>query len=189
MKFVRAWPIIFFVIFVGIFLLFNNSGLKQNKIPQSFPTNNQDLSVRKNAVVSRVVDGDTIEVLVQGKEDTVRLIGINAPETVDPKKKSAQCFGKEASDKAKEILTGKMITLKSDPTQADRDEYGRLLRYVFLQDGTNFDEFMISEGYAYEYTFKGNPYKYQSAFKDAEGKAKENNKGLWGDNVCKSSRR
>lgn len=130
-----------------------------------------------------VVDGDTIRVLIDSKEDTVRLIGIDSPEVLD-EKKPVQCFGKEASNKAKEVLTGKIITLESDLTQGDRDEYGRLLRYVFLADGTNFNKFMISEGYAREYTFKGNSYGYQSEFKNAEKEAQKNKKGLWADDIC-----
>jgi len=143
------------------------------------PTISQIHEDKVLAKVTRVVDGDTVKVLIDNKEDTVRLIGIDAPETVDPKK-PVQCFGQEASNEAKEILTGKTVILESDSTQADRDEYGRLLRYIFLEDGTNVDEFMISEGYAREYTFKGNFYKYQSEFIQAQQKAREENKGLWG---------
>jgi micrococcal nuclease len=183
MKNRRIWPLIISAILIGIFVWLNNSSLEQNKVVQSAQTNNPTASVRQTAIVSRVVDGDTIRVLIQGKEDIVRLIGIDAPETVGPVK-PAQCFGKEASDKAKEILTNKTVILESDPTQGDRDEYGRLLRYVFLLDGTNFDKFMISEGYAYEYTFKGNSYKYQSEFKNAEKRAFESRRGLWANNAC-----
>jgi len=117
--------------------------------------------------------------LINNKEDTVRLIGIDSPEVLD-ERKPIQCFGKEASNKAKEILTDKAITLESDPTQGDRDEYGRLLRYIFLEDGTNFNEFMLSEGYAREYTFKGSSYEYQLEFIQVQRGAREENKGLWG---------
>jgi micrococcal nuclease len=168
--------LIVFFIWIFTFVALDDYGQKQDKVQQSSVKN--QVSVREAAKVLRVVDGDTIRVLVQGKEDTVRLIGIDAPETIDPKK-SAQCFGKEASEKAKEVLENKTIILESDSTQGDRDEYGRLLRYIFLEDGTNFDKFILREGYAYEYTFKNNPYKYQSEFIQAEKKAKEENKGLW----------
>jgi micrococcal nuclease len=152
---------------------------KQDKAIQVLPAVPQTISVRQTATVSRVVDGDTIKVMIQGKEDTVRLIGMDAPETVNPEK-TTQCFGKESSDKAREILIGKSIILESDSTQGDKDEYGRLLRYIFLLDGTDFDEFMISEGYAYEYTFKNSPYKYRHEFIQAQKKAKKERKGLWG---------
>jgi micrococcal nuclease len=177
-RFGRILPHIFIAILVVIFVLLNDSSLKQNEVTKQSSIN-QKLSTKEAAKVLKVIDGDTIKVSLNNREDTVRLIGIDSPEILD-KNKTVQCFGKEASDKAKEILNGKTIILESDPTQGERDEYGRLLRYVFLEDGTNFDKFMISEGYAREYTFKGNSYKYQSEFIQAEKKAKGLNKGLWG---------
>lgn len=173
-----------FVILTGIYILLNKTGLINDTSTKLSSVGNSEQAIKETATVSRVVDGDTIKAIIQGKEDTVRLIGIDAPETVDPEK-TAQCFGKKSSDKAKEMLTDKAIVLESDSTQGNRDEYGRLLRYVFLQDGTNFNEFMISEGYAYEYTFKNNPYKYQSEFKGAEEIAQENKKGIWSDGACR----
>lgn len=132
--------------------------------------------------VTQVIDGDTIQVVIDNKKETIRLIGIDSPETVDPRK-PVQCFGKEASAKAKSILSGKSVRLESDPTQGERDKYQRLLRYVFLEDGTNFNKLMISEGYAHEYTYNI-PYKYQSEFKQAQKEAEENKRGLWADNAC-----
>ena len=134
-------------------------------------------------LVTRVVDGDTIEVSLNGKKEMVRLIGIDAPETVDPRK-TIECFGKEASEKTKEILNGKIITLESDPTQGNRDKYGRLLRYVFINE-LNINKLMISEGFAHEYTYQSNPYKYQSEFENAQKQAKKSRVGLWSeDNKC-----
>lgn len=179
MKYRGNWLLVFFAISVAVFILLNSSILKQSKVIQRSSIGSHAFSVKETAKVLRVVDGDTIKVLIQDKEDTVRLIGIDAPETADPGK-PAQCFGKEASDRAREVLMNKTIILESDSTQGDRDEYGRLLRYVFLQDGTNFDRFMVSEGYAREYTFKNNIYKYQPEFIQAQQKAREENKGLWG---------
>ncbi|MBU3925078.1 thermonuclease family protein [Patescibacteria group bacterium] len=132
--------------------------------------------------VVKVVDGDTIAVDIAGKTKTIRLIGINTPETVDPRK-PVECFGKEASNKAKEILTGKSVRLEADITQGERDKYGRLLRYAFLEDGTNFNKMMISEGFAYEYTY-GTPYKYQDEFNQAEKEAMDAQKGLWAPGAC-----
>ncbi len=133
--------------------------------------------------VLKVIDGDTIDVKIDEKMERLRLIGIDTPEAVDYKK-TVQCFGEEASAKARELLNGKKVRLEADRTQGERDKYGRLLRYVFLQDGTNFNEFMIKEGYAHEYTYKGNPYKYQQQFIDAQREARENKKGLWADGAC-----
>ena len=132
--------------------------------------------------VTQVIDGDTIQVVIDNKKETLRLIGIDTPETVDPRK-PVQCFGKEASVKAKSLLSSKSVRLESDSTQGERDKYQRLLRYVFLEDGTNFNKLMISEGYAHEYTYNV-PYKYQSEFKQAQKEAEENKKGLWADNAC-----
>src|SRR3989304_444673 len=78
-------------------------------------------------MVVKVVDGDTIDVQIGEKIERVRMIGVDTPETVDSRK-TAQCFGKEASNKTKEMLGGKNVRLESDSTQDDRDKYGRLLR-------------------------------------------------------------
>ncbi|EKD86586.1 MAG: hypothetical protein ACD_37C00227G0004 [uncultured bacterium] len=129
-----------------------------------------------------MVDGDTIDVLIDNKTERLRLIGIDTPETVDPRKK-VQCFGKEASNKSKEMLLGQFVVLESDETQGERDKYKRLLRYVFLPDGTNFNLYMIAEGYAHEYTYN-DPYKYQFDFKEAQRLAIENEKGLWSSSTC-----
>ena len=132
--------------------------------------------------IVRVIDGDTVIVRMGGKDETLRLIGINTPETVDPRR-PVECFGIEASNKAKEILTGKSFRLEADNIVGQRDKYGRLLRYLFLEDGTNFNKMMINEGYAYEYTFDL-PYEYQDEFKQAEKDAREAKVGLWADGVC-----
>ncbi|MBI2028346.1 MAG: thermonuclease family protein [Candidatus Levybacteria bacterium] len=134
--------------------------------------------------VTKVIDGDTISVNIDGKNEVIRLLGIDSPESVDLREE-AQCFGKEASDKAKILLTGKKVSLESDQTQGDRDKYKRLLRYVFLEDGTNFNRLMIELGYAHEYMYK-TPYRYQMEFKLMEDKAREKKVGLWADNACAS---
>lgn len=133
--------------------------------------------------VVKVADGDTITVNVDGKKTGIRMIGLDTPETVDPRK-TVQCFGKEASDMSKEMLSGKMVRLESDSTQSDKDKYGRLLRYVFLEDGTLFNKWMIENGFGFEYTYDSNPYKYQVEFQMAENSARENNRGLWAGTAC-----
>jgi len=132
--------------------------------------------------VVKVTDGDTIKVDINGTTETLRLIGINTPETVDPRK-PVECFGIEASNRAKELLTNKKVRLESDPSQGERGIYGRLLRYVWLEDGTFFNKQMILDGYANEYTYN-TPYKYQNEFKQAEKEARENKRGLWADDAC-----
>ncbi|MEK7622000.1 MAG: thermonuclease family protein [Patescibacteria group bacterium] len=132
--------------------------------------------------VIKVIDGDTITVSKDGVSKTLRLIGINTPETVDPRK-PVECFGNEASNKAKELLSGKQVKLEADPTQGELDKYQRTLRYVFLSDGTNFNKLMIEQGFAYEYTYDLS-YKYQTEFKQAEKEARAAKRGLWADGVC-----
>src|SRR3989338_322463 len=100
--------------------------------------------------VVKVIDGDTIDVKIGTKIERIRMVGMDTPEIVDPRK-AVQCFGKEASNRTKLLLTGKSVALQSDPTQGERDKYGRLLRYVIL-DGLNFNKRLIAEGYAHEYT-------------------------------------
>lgn len=134
-------------------------------------------------LVTSVVDGDTIKVNIAGKIETLRLIGIDTPETVDPRK-VVQCFGKEASNKAKEWLLGKTVELEADPISGERDKYNRLLRYVKVKDGMFYNLEIIKQGYAHEYTYNNIPYKYQNDFKNAEKYARENKLGLWSDSTC-----
>lgn len=133
-----------------------------------------------------IVDGDTIKILYDGKIETVRLIGIDTPETKHPTK-LVECFGKEASNYLKDLISGKSIAIEVDLSQGIRDRYSRLLLYLFLEDGTNINEKMIRDGYAYEYTYN-KPYKYQYLFKEAEKEAKENGRGLWNIDTCSGER-
>lgn len=131
--------------------------------------------------VTKVIDGDTIQVKIGSKKEKVRLIGIDTPEIVDPRK-TVQCFGKEASQKAKNLMLGKKVRLESDTTNSNRDKYNRLLRYVYLQDGTSVNEVMIKEGYAF--TYVQFPFQYMPKFKQYQSEAKSSNKGLWDANTC-----
>lgn len=133
------------------------------------------------SVVS-VVDGDTLKLNIDGTTQTVRLIGMDTPETVDPRK-PVQCFGQEASNKAKELLTGRSVRIEKDASQGDLDKYGCLLVYVFRDDGLFYNKYMIEQGFAHEYTYN-TPYKYQAEFKAAEKSARENQTGLWSPNTC-----
>lgn len=132
--------------------------------------------------VASVVDGDTIKINMNGVTETLRLIGIDTPETVDPRK-PVQCFGKESSDKAKELLSNKKVRIEKDSTQGDRDKYGRLLVYVWREDGLFYNEHMIKQGFAHEYTYDL-PYKYQAQFKAGQTYARENQLGLWSPTTC-----
>ena len=131
---------------------------------------------KKTYKVINVVDGDTIDVDMDGKTQRIRLIGVNTPETVHPEK-TVEYFGKEASEYTKKSLTGKTVEIETDDSQDKYDKYGRMLAYVIV-DGKNFNKSLIEDGYAYEYTYNV-PYKYQSEFKNAQKNAEKNNKGLW----------
>ncbi|MEX0933993.1 MAG: thermonuclease family protein [Candidatus Paceibacterota bacterium] len=132
--------------------------------------------------VVRVVDGDTFSITMGGESVTVRLIGIDTPETVHPSK-PVECFGDEASQKAKNVLSGNEVRVEMDESQGTYDKYGRLLAYAFLPNGTHFNKMMIEDGYAYEYTYSM-PYKYQSEFKEAEREARQYERGLWALDAC-----
>ena len=152
-------------------------------IPTKEPIPTPD--TRQQATLVRVVDGDTISVSINGKNETVRVIGIDTPEVVDPRK-TVECFGAEASRYAKLYFedTDKKLWLESDPTQGDRDKYQRLLRYIFTDDGSvDYGKVIIALGYASEYTYS-TPYKYQQVYKQVEKEAREAKKGLWVDNAC-----
>ena len=132
--------------------------------------------------VTHVVDGDTIDISMEGKSVRIRLLGINTPETVDPRR-PVQCFGKDASNRAKEILSGKWVSVESDLSQDAYDKYGRKLLYVYTADGTLFNKQMIRDGYAHEYTYRY-PYKYQEVFRAAEHDARIHERGLWAKDSC-----
>jgi micrococcal nuclease len=146
----------------------------QSKLPEEIELENYQ--------VLKVIDGDTVSISINGEKETLRLIGVDTPETVHPNK-PVECFGIEASNYAKDLLSNKIISVEYDQSQGEVDKYGRSLVYIFLPDGRNFNKIMIEEGYAYEYTY-GEAYKYQKEFKESQIYAKENKLGLWADNIC-----
>lgn len=126
--------------------------------------------------VTSVSDGDTITVDMNGSEEIVRFIGIDTPETQDPRK-PVQCYGHEASNYTKDLLRGKSVRLQADPLDTNRDRYGRLLRYIYLADGTLLEEKLLNEGYALAYT--AFPFEKASEFEAYEQTARTAGKGLW----------
>ncbi|MBI4578471.1 MAG: thermonuclease family protein [Planctomycetes bacterium] len=137
--------------------------------------------------VVRVIAGDTTDVQFEdGTVVRVRLIGIDTPESVDPRT-VVQCYALEAAARARELLEGQVVTLELDPGQGERDRYGRLLAYLYLPDGQNVAEVLIGEGYAFEYTDRF-PYAYQAPFQAAEQGAMTNGLGLWAAETCGGQR-
>lgn len=129
----------------------------------------------QNARVMRVIDGDTITVLIGDAEMTLRLIGVDTPETVAPNQ-PVGCYGPEASAFTRAALTGKQVILEQDVSETDR--FGRLLRYVWL-DGQLFNETLVREGYAQVSTFPPDV-RYVDRLRAAQVAAREANKGRWG---------
>ncbi|HYP39721.1 MAG TPA: thermonuclease family protein [Chloroflexia bacterium] len=130
------------------------------------------------ARVERIIDGDTLEVLLEGQAVRLRLIGVDAPETNGP----PICFGLEATMKAEELIgrTAGRVLLEKDVSETDR--YGRLLRYVWLEhpDGRRMlNEELVKEGFAQVSTYPPDV-KYQAQFLAAERDAREGKRGLWG---------
>lgn len=131
----------------------------------------------EKALVTKVVDGDTI---VVNDKTTVRFVGIDTPETVDPRR-PVGCFGKEASNETKSLLTGKEVILQKDVS--DTDKYNRILRYVFLplENGQILfvNDYLVRVGFAQVYTYPPDV-KFDEEFRQAETEAREAKRGLWG---------
>jgi DNA/RNA endonuclease YhcR with UshA esterase domain len=105
--------------------------------------------------VVKVIDGDTIKADIAGEIETVRLVGMDTPEIANPHHPQDDYFGPEAAQYAKKLLENQSVYLIPDPMQSNRDKYNRLLRYVFLEDGTLVNAKLIEEGYAYNYIYGG----------------------------------
>lgn len=144
-----------------------------------------------------VVDGDTVDVERLDGEKAfnldkivrVRLLGINTPETVDPRR-PVECFGKEASSYLKSLADGKIASVELDESQGLLDKYGRVLAFIYIKNSgivnnniLFINEEMIKGGYAYEYTYN-TPYKYQEEFKYMQSFAKQKYEGLWSSETC-----
>ena len=129
--------------------------------------------------VSRVIDGDTVEVSRGRRTLDVRLIGIDTPETVHPTE-PIECYGPEASAFAERTLQGEPVTLEFDRTQGRPDYYGRTLAYVWRTRPSPqlFNLAAVRRGYALEYTYD-TAYAWQQPFKRAERLARGDRLGVW----------
>ncbi len=175
--------IIFFIVLFITASLYQvqNSGIVNLGLATTTPN-----TIGTYYTVTKVTDGDTLHIEMNGQNEKVRLIGINTPETVDPRR-TVECFGKEASTRMKELVGGKIVRLEYDETQSTRDAYDRLLAYVYLEDGQMVNRKMIAEGYAYEYTYL-TPYKYQKEFRQVQTLARTSARGLWAPDTCNGSK-
>ncbi len=170
---------------LGVFLLLQNQNATEKKTRQTAMVVASVATSTPSGFVPvvRVIDGDTIVVSIADADEIVRFLGVDTPEVVDPRK-PVQCFGKEASVETKSLLDDQSVRLVADPTQANRDKYGRLLRYVYLPDGTFVDELLVRLGFAREYTYENKPYKFQTEFRADQASAQATGLGLW--SVCHS---
>jgi len=117
------------------------------------------------------VDGDTLE--LDGGE-RVRLIGVNTPESVDPRR-PVEYFGHQAAAFTRRLAEGKAVRLEYD--EDTRDQFDRTLAYVYLPDGTFLNAEIIRQGYGFAYTRF--PHRYQQEFVQLEREAREQGRGLW----------
>lgn len=179
-------------VLLGILLLF----LLEKTIPSASTTQTAMIplgvtssTIQLNAVVMRGVDGDTLEVKLdtQIAEEKVRLLGVNTPESVDPRRQ-VECFGKEASAFTRALTEGRRVELREDP-EADRiDKYGRLLRNVYLEDGTDVNLRLVSEGYAYAYLDFPLNKSRKAELAQAQKQAELKGLGLWSSSTCSGTK-
>ena len=126
--------------------------------------------------VVEVADGDTIVIDMDGTKERVRMIGVDTPETKDPRK-PVQCFGQAASDFTKQLIGNQPVRLEADSLSSNRDRYDRLLRFVYLADGRMVETEIIRQGYGFAYT--SFPFTKSDEFRAYEKEAREQNRGLW----------
>lgn len=123
-------------------------------------------------------DGDTIMVDMNGTTETLRFVGVDTPETHDPRK-PVQCYGPEASAFTKKLISeaGGKVRLSSDPESTNRDRYDRLLRYIYLPDGRLVQDELLKNGYAFHYPYF--PFTKSVQFAAEQATARLANKGVW----------
>ena len=136
-----------------------------------------------SAKVQRVSDGDTFVATVKGRRERIRVIGVDTPESVSPNQPD-EPYGEEASDFAKHHLDGETVRLAGDAEP--RDRYGRMLAYVWLEDGTFWNALLVAEGYAQQLTVPPNV-TYERLFRRLVSEARREDRGLWAEEHQASS--
>ena len=136
-----------------------------------------DANIEANATIDYVVDGDTVDVVIDGREERIRLIGIDTPETKRPDT-DIECFGPEASAFTESLLpVGTPVRIERDTV--NRDDYGRLLGYVYRADDGIFVNYeLVRQGFAQPLTIEPNT-AYRELFVDAARSAEADDAGLW----------
>ncbi len=131
----------------------------------------------ETATVEWVIDGDTVDIIIDGKQERVRLIGVDTPESVS-RDTPVQCFGEEASQALKGLLpVGSLVRIRRDIEA--RDRFGRLLLYVYRADDNLFvNEWLVANGYADTLFFEPNT-AFRSSFTEHRNAARSVPLGLW----------
>lgn len=138
-------------------------------------TGDTTLSAGDSARVTHVTDGDTIDVSLDGRDERVRLVGINAPEATHD-----ECFSGEATAALADLVEGRSVRLVRD--ESDRDDYGRLLRYVFVGD-TFVNEALVRHGFAQAYRYEPDTAE-ADRLEAAQAAAEREQAGLWAPDAC-----
>lgn len=148
-----------FIIIIILFIITNNVYAKQE------------------VKFSKCVDGDTIKVLIEDEEYMVRMLAIDTPESVHPKK-TIEYYGKEASEyTCNKVKNANKLELEYDPKSDEKDKYNRILAYIFVDDYL-LQDLLVTNGYA-EVAYLYDDYKYAPLLKDKENIAKVNKIGIW----------
>lgn len=143
-----------------------------------------ELSQLEAAQIVKVVDGDTVKVDLDGQIETIRLVSVDAPESVAPGQ-PVGCLGKESARFLKNLLLNQStLYLQKDQTQSDRDRYGRLLRFVFLSDGRDAGLELLKVGLAAAKLYSRQPHQHWSVYQEAEMGAKNQRLGIWDEEKC-----
>jgi len=161
------WWLVFLVLVAGATALALHFGSLKNKLQLNQPGLYS---------INHFVDGDTIAVNMNGAAETVRMIGVDTPETHKPNT-PVQCYGEAAAAYTKKLIGQASVRLQADPLDTNRDRYGRLLRYVYLPDNTMVEESLIKNGYGFAYTQF--PFEKAAQFMADEHSAQAQNLGLW----------
>jgi micrococcal nuclease len=132
--------------------------------------------------VSRVIDGDTLDIVVAGETRRVRLLGVDTPESVHPTE-PVECYGPEASAFLRALVEGQTVRLAADPSQDAVDRYDRWLGLIWLDDGTLVNHELIAQGYATAFITRP-PHARSTAFRDAEDQARAAGLGMWAADAC-----
>lgn len=153
-------------------------------LPEALPDDYPEMPAGMvSALVSEVIDGQTIQVTVAGISRRVRLIGVDAPNAVERPDAPAECFGAEAAEYLQDLLDTSFVLLETDESQGEQDRFGQLLAYVWLPGGRMANYEMIAGGYAFNLTFNL-PYTYQDRFDEVKIRARQQERGLWSPETC-----